>query len=259
MNLSERMTNGIKILLSLLLSLLSFQAYAQSINGVVKDKFTNLPISNVSVKTLSSLNFTSVSGRFSLNNIRIGDTIKFSCIGYQPHQLVVSKIISDTILVYLNQNSILLKSVTINHKNDYKSDSIRKRKEYAAMFTYKAPTIKDIFIPKSVYSNTPNNYINAPNSTASIVSINVLSVIGLLNKNNAPVSRLQKVLLKEEEDMYIDHVFSRKKVTTITSLKNDSLIEFINKYRPRAAELKKMNDYDLIMYIKKYYQEFIKS
>ncbi len=252
------MGNGMKLLITLIIICSNFKLFAQQLNGVVKDKLTRLPIQNVSIKTALSTTFTSSSGKFSLHNTYIGDTVKITCIGYEPYYLLSNKIINDTILIYLEQNSILLKGVTINNKNGYKLDSIRRRKEFASVFARKSPALKDIFISKPVYSYTPNNYITAPNSTASIVSINVLSVIGLLNKNKAPVSKLQKVLLKEEEDNYIDHLFSKRKVTTITSLKNDSLIEFMNKYRPSAAELKKMNDYDLIMYIKKYYQEFIK-
>lgn len=234
----------------------SFQLFAQRLNGVVKDKFTNLPIQNVSVTTKLSVSFTSISGTFSLPRPPIDDTIKFTCIGYQPHYLATYKINKDTILVYLEQYSILLKSATVTAKNGYKMDSLSRRKEFASVFAYKAPTFKDIFISKSAYANTPNNYITAPNSTASIVSINVLSVIGLLNKNKAPLSKLQKTLLKEEEDSYINHQFSKRKVSTITSLKNDSLTEFMNRYRPSAAALKKMTDYDLILYIKKNYQEF---
>lgn len=245
-----------KLSFTLAIILSSFQLFAQRLNGVVKDKLTNLPIQNVSVKTSRSVSFTLISGKFSLPSPPIGDTIKFSCIGYEPHYLVTYKINNDTIIVYLEQYSILLKGATVTAKNGYKMDSLRRRNEYTSVFAYKAPAFKDIFISKSAYSNIPNNYITAPNSTASIVSINVLSVIGLLNKNKAPVSKFQKTLMKEEEDSYIDHLFSKRKITTITSLKNDSLTEFMNRYRPSAAALKKMTDYDLILYIKKNYQEF---
>ena len=251
------MATGIKLSIILLIVFSSFQLFAQRLTGIVKDKFTNLPIQNVSVKTEQSVSFTSISGRFSLPKPPIGDTIKFSCIGYEPNFLVTYKINNDTIVVYLEQYSILLKSASVTAKNGYKMDSLSRRKEFASVFAYKAPAFKDIFISKSAYSNTPNNYITAPNSTASIVSINILSVIGLLSKNNAPVSKLQKTLLKQEEDSYIDHQFSKRKVTTITSLKNDSLTEFMNRYRPSATALKKMTDYDMILYIKKNYQEFI--
>ena len=116
---------------------------------------------------------------------------------------------------------------------------------------------KDIFISKTPNSNSPNNYSIAPNNTTSIISINLLSAIGLINKSKAPLSKLQKVLIRDEEDSYIDHLFSKRKVASITTLKDDSLSEFMNRYRPSAKDLRKMKEYDLIRYIKNNYQQFI--
>lgn len=244
--------------ITLILALLSFQLSAQRLNGMVKDNFTNLSIKNVNIKTTSSTAFTSVNGKFSLSNIHIGDTIKFFCTGYRPYYLVLNKINTDTIFIYLEQNSILLKNVTINGINGYKEDSISRRKEFASVFAYKSPGLKDIFITRSPYTYAPYSYNTTLNSTTSIASINLLSAIGLLNKNKTPISKLQKALLKDEEYSYIDHVFSKVKISNVTSLKGDSLSEFINRYRPSIKELKNMTDYDLILYIKKNYKEFIK-
>ena len=186
-----------KYLAVLILTLLSFKLFAQRLNGVVADKFTNQPIQNVNVQTISFATITSIGGKFSLPNIRMGDTIKFSCIGYRSYYVTFNKISTDTMLIYLEQDHILLKNVTINGVNGYKMDSINKRKEFAAIFAYKSSGFKNIFITKSPYVYTPYSYNTALNSTASIVSVNLLSVIGLLNKNKAPVSRLQKTLLKD--------------------------------------------------------------
>jgi hypothetical protein len=248
-----------KFSITLIFILLSFKLFAQRLNGIVIDQLTNLPIQNVSIKITSPATFSSFTGKFGLSNVHIGDTIKFSCIGYKSYNLVLNKINGDTIRVYLEQNFILLKNVTINGINGYKADSIDKRKEFASAFNYRSPGLKDIFITKSPYAYVPNSYNIALNSTTSIVSINLLSAFSLLNKNKAPVSRLQKVLLKDEEDSYIDHVFSKVRVSKVTSLKGDSLSEFMNIYRPPIKELKKMTDYDLTFYIKKSYQEFIKT
>ncbi len=111
------MALGIKVPITLLLIFSSFQLFAQRLNGVVKDKLTNLPIQNVSIKTPASLSFTSISGKFSLPGPPIGDTIKFSCIGYEPKYLVTYKINNDSLIVYLEQHAILLNNVTINAKN----------------------------------------------------------------------------------------------------------------------------------------------
>jgi hypothetical protein len=248
-----------KLTITLILILLSFKVFAQRLNGVITDKFTGLPIKNVNITTATSTTFTSVTEKFSLLKVHVGDTIKFSYVGYKPYYLVLNKIYPDTIQVYLEQNSILLKNVTINGINGYRIDSIRRRKEFASVFAYKSSGLKNIFIPKSPYVSVPYSYNTALNSTASIASINLLSAIGLLNKNKAPASKLQKALLKDEDDDYIDHIFSKVRVSTITTLKGDCLSEFLSRYRPSIKELKNMTDYDLIFYIKKSYQEFIKS
>lgn len=250
---------GMKSLTTLILMLLSFQLLAQRLNGVVTDKSTNLPISGANVRTLYSTTFTSAIGQFNFTNTHIGDTLKISYIGYKPYYLVLDKINTDTLHIYLEQNSIQLKTVTIKGANDYKMDSILNRKAFASLFGHKSPGLKDAFITKSPDAHVPYSYNTAPNSTASIVSINLLSVIGLLNKNQAPVSKLQKVLLKDEEDGYVDHVFSKSRVSALTSLKGDSLSDFMNRYRPAIKQLKEMTDYDLILYIKKSYKEFIKN
>ncbi len=45
-------------------------------------------------------------------------------------------------------------------RNDH-ADSIRLRKEFANIFDHKAPTFKDIFVTRSPYTYTPNDYIAA--------------------------------------------------------------------------------------------------
>ena len=91
------------------------------------------------------------------------------------------------------------------------------------------------------------------------MSINLLSVIDMLGKNKAPQSKLQKILLKDEEDDYVDRFFSPEKVSSLTNLKGDSLQNFMNQYHPDIKKVKKMSDYDMVSYIKKSYTEYRKS
>ena len=91
------------------------------------------------------------------------------------------------------------------------------------------------------------------------MSINLLSVIDMLNKNKAPQSKLQKVLLKDEQDDYVDRFFSPERVSSITNLKGDSLQNFMNQYHPDIKKVKKMSDYDMVTYIKKSYADYLKS
>jgi hypothetical protein len=238
---------------------LPVRLFAQHLSGTVIDRFTKLPVAyaNITVGYLSLS--ASITGKFILTDIKQGDVVTISSIGYKPYNFTYNTAEPDTLTVYLEQLSIVLKDVTIRSKHDAKLDSIRNRNDFASIFAYKKPTIKDIFITKSPYVYVPYNYINAPNSTASIVSVNMLSVIGLLSKNKTPESKLQKELLDDEESNYIDRTFSKQKVISITNLKGDSLHDFMDEYRPTLKQVKKMNDYELGLYIRKSYAEFIKT
>jgi len=240
----------------LIFILLPAQLFAQNVSGVVIDKFTKQPVAYAAVTTAYLSTYTSDAGGFNLQDIHPGDTISITCMNYKPLKLAWHAGVADTI--YLQQVSILLRDVAITAQHNHKLDSIRTRNEFLSIFGYRNPTIKDAFITKNPYLYVPYNYIDAPNSTTSIVSVNLLEVVGLLSKDDDPSAKLKKVLLKDEESNYVDRVFSKQKVTAITSLKNDSLRDFMAQYRPTLAAAKKMTDYDALIYIKKSYDEFIR-
>lgn len=233
--------------------------FAQDYTGTVIDKSNGKPVANATVSTSRSLTLTYTDGVFSLKSVYPGDSIAVSCIGYKTYKMGISLSTPKLITIYLQQGNILLQSVAIKAKHDPKVDSVRLRKQFAAVFNYKAPTFYDMFVKINPYLYVPYNYIDAPNSTASIVSINVLSVISLLEKNKDHTSKLQKTLLNEEETQYVDRMFSKQKITTLTNLKGDSLLDFMASYRPGAKDVTKMTDYDMVVYIKQSYIQFIKT
>ena len=131
------------------------------------------------------------------------------------------------------------------------------REDFAKVFAYKDPTIKDVLVKKGLrYKTQGSNLVS--NSTSSILSLDILRTIGLLTKNKNSLSKLKKVQLKDEETNYINNRFSPEKISSITKLEDDSLNNFIEKYRPSAAEIRKMNDYEILMYVKRSYVDFIK-
>lgn len=247
-----------RLILLILLVYFSNQLYAQQVTGLVVDETTKTPIINATVRSSSYTTFTTATGRFSLNNVHFGDTITISHMGYESYYFAyTNSSISETLLILLKVSPIALREVTIKGIRNYTQDSLNRRKEFASVFAHKAPKFKDIFINRS--TNTSAHYYPFQNSTATLVSVNLLSVIGLLTKNKTPVSKLQEKLLKEEEYNYVDHVFSKQKVQALTSLKGDSLQNFMNEYRPSIEKAKQMTDYQLLLYIKKSYGEFIKT
>lgn len=237
---------------------LSNEVFSQRLTGLVIDEATRKPVNNARVSTSSNVTYTTSTGSFVLNNFHSGDTVTASHLEYEAYHIRHSnRSKTDTLLILLKSSSIVLKEVRVNGIRNYTQDSLNRRKEYAAFYAYKAPKFKDIFITKS--PNVSPQYSPFQNSTSSLVGVNLLSVISLLSKNNAPVSKMQKQLLKDEEYNYVDHVFSKEKVQSLTSLKGDSLQNFMNQYRPSVRELKQMTDYQLLLYIKKSYDTFNKT
>jgi len=243
----------------LLLMLLPLSIFAQRLTGTVIDRSDELPVVFANITTASQVTVTSYSGQFSLTNIVPGDTIKITCIGYKPYKRVYRRTKADTLMIYLQQSSILLRDVNVRARHNYKQDSLNVRRQFSAVFDYKEPGVKDAFITRDFYHYIPYNYIDAPNNATALLSVNLLAVAGLLSKNKAPETKLQKTLLQDEENTYVDRSFSKQKITDITNLKGDSLLNFMDDYRPTIAQAKKMTDYEMVLYIKKSYAEFIKN
>ncbi|MFC3561817.1 hypothetical protein [Pedobacter jamesrossensis] len=177
-------------------------------------------------------------------------------LGYEDYEINLNNNFKD-ITIYLKPSAINLNDVLILSKRDYLNDSLKMRKDYANVFAFKAPTIKDMVVEKGWrYPTVGYNLVS--NSTSSIVSFDILKTIGLLTKNKSSISKLQKVQLRDEEMNYVNHRFDAEKIASITKLEGDSLQNFIRIYRPSATEIRKMNDYQILMYIKKNYVEFIK-
>lgn len=157
----------------------------------------------------------------------------------------------------MEKTTILLDEVKVNAFRNYKADSLMFRKEFAKIFNYNKPKFKYIFIAKNYSSNVPKPYYQANNSTASLISIDVLSVISVLGKNRTPQTKLQQKLIKEEEERFLENTFSKRKIQGLTGLDGDSLQTFMQLCRPNIDTVKNMSEYEIIMHIKKSYHEYI--
>ena len=247
-----------KQLLILFLLLYTINSVAQVASGTVTDSASRLPISNVQVISKKATVLTNEFGKFSLENIAIGDKISFRMMGYESQEITVKKeLLNANISIKLVAKSIDLREVNIKTNRNYKKDSLALRKEYAAVFAYKAPDFTDMFVKVDPSYRSPHANIN-PNSTASILKFNALSAFSFFNKKKNLTSKLKQTLLKDEELNFVDSRFSKAKVESLTSLKGDSLITFMQHYRPSYLAIKQMNDYQIILHIKKSYAEFIK-
>jgi hypothetical protein len=246
-----------RIVLMILLLIISNQVVGQKITGLLLDADTRKPIKDAKVSTSNTSTFTAATGIFTFASIRQGDTIKVSHARYDLYQTAYNdKSKLDTVLIFLKLSAINLLEVNIQRVRNYKFDSLNRREEFPAVFNHKAPSFKDVFLKKSTVA--PVQYSPFQSSTSSLVGINLLSVLNLIKKNKTPIAKLQKQLLKEEEDKFVNHKFSKEKVSSLTSLKGDSLQNFMIKYRPSMENSKGMTEYELLIYIKKCYKDFVK-
>ncbi len=249
-----------KSVLSIFFVLICFDVSAQVLRGRIIDSLTKQPIPNAVIASSFSKTFTQSNGVFFLSKIQHPDSLKISSSGYQSVVLFIGKITTtDTLLIMMRPAVLMLNQVTIKGFRDYRADSIKNRMEFRSAFNYKAPALKDVFIGNSNSAYVPYSYNQSTNNATQLVNINLLSLIALIEKDKTPEAKLQKTLLRDEEAAYVDHVFSKEKVGSATNLHGDSLQAFMDIYRPGILQLKKMTDYDLIIYIRSSYKAFVKN
>ncbi|MFI5157397.1 MAG: hypothetical protein ACHQF4_00940 [Sphingobacteriales bacterium] len=237
----------------LLLLFMSTSIFAQQLNGVVLDKLSRKPVEYATILTGQYVTSTSIEGKFSLYNMRFNDTLRVTCVGYVPYTYTVYNIHTDTI--YIEPALIQLEDVHIRTRN-YIDDSLSLRKEFAKSFNYKKPALRDLLKNDLPYTATDHG---SAYTDTNIGGLNLLTIANLFGRNKTQEARLQKQLQEDEEAKYVDHRFSKSKVEVITHMQGDSLQDFIDAYRPTITGLKQMTDYDVLMYIKTSYAEFVKT
>lgn len=245
----------------ILLILFSFylpNVFAQKLSGFVKDAVSQTAIPNAQVHTVKNTVITDAQGRFELTDVKAGDKFSIRIMGYEIKELTVVAVNPAPITIYLNFDEVSLNTVVISTKRDYKKDSADIRSQFASVFAYKPPNFTDMFINVDPSYRSPHANIN-PNSTASILKFNALSAFKLFGKKNKQTSKAKQMLLNDEVDKAVENRFSKEFVMSIVPLREKDLLEFMDKYRPRLDELKQMNGYELVSYIKKSYAEFIKA
>ena len=230
---------------------------AQQFSGLVLNKTTHQPIAFATVNSAHEITATGADGKFMLFNIKFNDTIRVNSIGYQAYTFTVYHLHADTI--YIEPEPIKLQDVRIFGPVNHKADSLNVRKQFAQTFNYQKPGIKDFLktnLPTSLPDHGP-----AINSDNDFGGLNLLAVASLIGLNKTPEARLHKQLLADEQANYVDYRFSKSKVEMLTHMRmeSDSLLDFMDTYRPTITQLKQMTDYQLIIYIKNSYTYFIKN
>ncbi len=195
---------------------------------------TPVPGATITNLTTQKTSVSSTAGTYEIAASN-KDIVIFSSTGLKSDTVKVEEQLLKTGYdVGLTVDGTVLKNVTVS--SNYQLDSIRRRNDYARIYEKQ---------PGLTGGNTPE-------AGAGIV----LSPVSFFSKKARKTRQFRKQLQKQEEDAYIDYVFSPLWVSKLTGLKGDSLHLFLYKYRPTYEQARLLDRPSLIAYVNDKYKEF---
>ena len=225
---------------------IGFMAICQSaigqvqVKGKVFDMTQSIPLESVSVMSTSGAGTTTDSlGRFAIR-ARETDSIWFSYLGKSTPKYAVNTIANpQNFEISLHVNVTVLRSVMVKPP-DYHLDSIQNRKDYAKAFDFKKPGIGIVSTPGGAVGMDLDQFIEM-----------------FQFRRNKRMAQFRDRLIREEQDKYIDHRFSRALVIKLTGLRGPELDTFMRRYRPDLYFTQVATDYEFQSYIKICYEKYM--
>ncbi|MFT3855933.1 MAG: carboxypeptidase-like regulatory domain-containing protein [Ilumatobacteraceae bacterium] len=216
-----------------------------SIEGTVYDKSLNNPITEVNVFTSRGVHAVTDSlGHYRITAAQ-NDTLFFSYLGKQTNGFPVRDI-HYTIGFDVSMDVVVrasLPAVLVTH-NSYQQDSLENRKLWEKTFDYQKDAGVRSFrmMPmKGMHPGVGLDFDMFFNKSA--------------RKSNEVV---QKWLISEENENYIDHRWNKRLVARITGLDSAQLRQFMTAYRPTKEYLQGFGtEYEFYQAIKEQGQWFL--
>ena len=215
-----------------------------TINGTVYDISAHKPLEAVAVISTSGRGtITDSLGRYSLT-VKSNDSVYFKLLNKETMRYPVDTIKNtEAFNIMIHVRAVDLPDVKVRNSN-YRFDSIQNRKDYAKYFEFKKPTIR--------LSNNPGY-----NPGGVTVGLDLDEFINMFRfKRTRSLESLQKRLVQQEQDKYIDHRFSKQFVRKITKLSSPELEKFMQLYRPTYDFVVVLNELELGYYIEKCYEQY---
>lgn len=208
------------------------------VSGRVFDMSKINPLVAVSVlSTSGNGTITDSTGRYSLL-VHETDSIWFSYLDKPTPKYAIRAIPNIySFDIALHVNIVELKQVMVKPRN-YHMDSVQNRLDYAKAFDFQKPGIGSSITPGGAVGLDLNEFFDM-----------------FRFRRNRRMLAFQERLLREEEERFIDHRFSRALVIRITQLRGAELDTFIRRYRPDVYFIQEATEYELQSYIK---QSFLK-
>ncbi len=221
-------------ILALLFCCMAMPAMAQPfvLKGVIFKNNTSQRLSKVLVANLNNNAIVTSDdmGVFQIN-CSIGDSILFRQKDYADQKIGI--ITQNTLMVNLNTN-IRLSEVEIK-------GTTKKQELQQVMGEY----------------NSQGVYSNGKPSVASAILSPLNALYDVFGSGPKQVRHFKEYSANELEQTEVDKRFTRPLVKRITAISDSAKLElFVQNYRPSYADIKDWNDYELINYIRKSYQNF---
>lgn len=215
-----------------------------TISGTVYDLSARRPLEAVGVISTSGKGtITDSMGRYSIT-VSAQDSIWFSLIGKTTMKYPVDTISNtENFNVMLHLRAFDLPDVVVRNSY-YRFDSIQNRRDNAKAFDFRKPTLR--------LSSNPN--YNPGGLTAGFDINEIINMFRF--KRTASLLNLQRRLLMQEQEKYVDSRFTKPFVRKITRLTSPDLDSFMVRYRPDYETLLRLNDLELGYMIGKNYEQF---
>ena len=184
-------------------------------------------VQNISKHTI---NISDLGGNYRII-ADTGDSLIFSHLGYISDTIVVNnQMFNDRLPIELKIKISRLTSVEVDEMAKYKSDSLSRREDYDYIFGKK--------------NNKPlwDNKLSGDGRGANF------SPIGHWSSNEKQKRKLKERLEIEDKEEFIYYKFSIR-VPRLTGLSGDSLIIFINRYKPTYDYCLHASSLDMLIYI----------
>lgn len=210
-----------------------------TIAGTVYDVTARNPLEAVAVRSTSGRGgITDSTGRYIVTVLKT-DSIWFSMIGKNTMKYPVDTISNlDNFNIMIHVKATDLPEVKVRN-NYYRYDSIQNRIDNAKAFNFKKPGLS--------LSSNPNY-----NPGGLTVGFDLEAIINMFRfKRNQNMEFLQKRLIDQEQEKYVNFRFSKAFVRKITLLKSPELDTFMVRFRPPYELVTKMNDLEFGYYIEK--------
>jgi hypothetical protein len=223
-----------KNILVVAMTLSSYLAIGQiEVRGTVYERTQIYPMPGVSVISTSGAGtITDSLGRYTIR-IHPGDSLYFSYLGKPTLKFPAREIPTDWPFDMSLEVDIQSLPTVLVWPRVYRQDSLENRLEYQKIFEY------------------GNTYINGMKMTRNGgMGVGVDFDMLFDGAKSRRIMAFQQRLIKEEQDKYIDHRFTKALVKKLTNLLPPALDTFMRLYRPDYDFLQSFeNDYSYYKYI----------